>query len=249
MERQHDDNGEGTVGNRGEDILNHLVGDASVHHHGGHEARRAADAGRLEHTEPRLGLHPGGNHVGDDDRQGEEGLERQVGADHQPGQNGAQGNGAHGHTEADQQGVQQGLDEQVPAQVAGQQPLPVKKCKFTGHAARNRPQVPLGQLESRGQHVKQREDDQIGQQDDGNQDDHIVRVRNDRFDLVLQAFGLGVVLLVWFHCVKAPSLFPRFQNRKRVHGLTDFMQTFSAFWDNLIIANRELSRCVLHFSH
>ena len=50
--------------------------------------------------------------------------------------------------------------------------------------------------------------------DNGNQYDHIVGVGDDRFDLVLQPPGLGVVLLVLLHCVKAPSLFPKILERK-----------------------------------
>ena len=214
VQRQDDDDGDGAIGDGREDRLNGLIGHAHGGHDGGHKARRSADAGRLEHAEPRLGFYPGGDHIGDDDRQGEEGLERQIGADHQPGQDGAQGDGAHRHADADLQRVQQGNQQQVLGQVTGQQPLPIVKGKFTGHTAGDGTQVPLRQLERGGQHVQQRKDDQIGQQDNGNQYDHIVGVGDDRFDLVLQPPGLGVVLLVLLHCVKAPSLFPKIPERK-----------------------------------
>ena len=53
-------------------------------HEGRDKAGSAADAGGLEHTHPCLRLDPGGDHIGDDHRQGEEGLEGKVAADHQP---------------------------------------------------------------------------------------------------------------------------------------------------------------------
>ena len=206
VQRQYDDDGDGAVCHRRQQRFDHLVGNTHVRHDGGHETGGAADTGRLKHTQPGLGLHPGGNHVGDDDRQGEEGLEGQVAADHEPRQNGAQQNGTYGNADADQQGVQQRLDEQVHGQVTGQQPLPVIERELARYAARHVAQIALGQLEGRGQHVHQREDDQIHQQDDGDQYDHIVRIRHHCHDLVFQPPGLGIILLIWFHRVQVPSL-------------------------------------------
>lgn len=153
--------------------------------------------GGLEHTQPCLRLDPGGDHIGDDHRQGEEGLEGKVAADHQPGQYGAKGDGAHGNADADGQGVQQGLEQQIPGKVTGQQPLPIVQGKFAyvGHGAAGGSQVPLRELERGGEHVYQGKNDQISQQNNGNQHDHVIGVGYDCLDLILETPGFRIRLI------------------------------------------------------
>ena len=108
MKGQHDDDGDRAIGQP----LRH------IQPQGGHEAGRAAQPRCLEHGQPRLGFAPGGDHVGDNHRQGEKLLEGQIRPDHQPGQNGTQQDGAHGHADADDQGVDQRLDQHGPGPVS-----------------------------------------------------------------------------------------------------------------------------------
>ena len=176
MKGQHDDDGDRAIGQP----LRH------IQPQGGHEAGRAAQPRCLEHGQPRLGFAPGGDHVGDNHRQGEKLLEGQIRPDHQPGQNGTQQDGAHGHADADDQGVDQRLDQHGPGQLTGQQPLPVVQGKVAGLAAAYSPDVPLGQLKGGGDHVQQRQDDQIDQQNDGDQYDDVVGICHHCLDLILQ---------------------------------------------------------------
>ena len=178
VERQHDDDGDGAVGQP----LRH------VQPQGCHEARCAAEAGGLEHGQPSLRFAPGGDHVGDDHCQGEKLLEGQIRADHQPCQDGSQQDGTHGDTYADGQGVDQRLDQHGPGQFAGQEPLPViqRKRSHVIHGTAHGPQIPLGQLEGSCDHVQQRQNDQIDQQDDGDQYDDVVGIGHHGLDLILQ---------------------------------------------------------------
>ena len=68
----------------------------------------------------------------------------------------------------------------------GQQPLPVVQGKVAGLAAAHSPDVPLGQLKGGGDHVQQRQDDQIDQQNDGDQYDDVVGICHHCLDLILQ---------------------------------------------------------------
>ena len=196
VQGQHDDDGDGAVGQPLRDLQPQR----------GHEPGCAAHAAGLEHGQPGLGFAPGGDHVGDDHRQREELLAGQVGPDHQPRQDGAQHDGTHGHAHADGQGVDQRLDQHGPGQLTGQQSLPVVKRELAGLAAAYCADIPLGQLKGRGDHVQQRQDDQIDQQDDGDQHDDVVGVRHHRLDLVLQTAAFGIGLLFGFHLPLAPSL-------------------------------------------
>ena len=143
--------------------------------------------------------------------------------------------------------MQQRLDQQVHGQLTGQQTLPVIECDFAGHAALHISQIALRQLKGGFQHVHQWKNDQIGQQNDGDQNNNIVRIRHDRSDLVFQPAGFGVVLLTCFHCLQAPLSFLRI----KAHRLHQFMQTFSASYAYIIIfsvklqgRNRNFHRCV-----
>ena len=55
-----------------------------------------------------------------------------------------------------------------------------------GLAAAHSPDVPLGQLKGGGDHVQQRQDDQIDQQNDGDQYDDVVGICHHCLDLILQ---------------------------------------------------------------
>lgn len=201
VERQHNDDRQTAVSDGRQNGFDLLRGYARIHHEGRDKAGSAADAGGLEHTQPCLRLDPGGDHIGDDHRQGEEGLEGKVAADHQPGQYGAKGDGAYGNADADGQGVQQGLEQQIPGKVTGQQPLPIVQGKFAyvGHGAAGGSQVPLRELERGGEHVYQGKNDQISQQNNGNQHDHVIGVGYDCLDLILQAFEFYLSTVFLFH--------------------------------------------------
>ena len=167
------------------------------------EAWRAADTLCLKHGQPCLGLAPAGDHVRDNDRQREKRLERQVGADHQPRQHRTEQDRADRNTEADQQRIEQRLDQQVVGQVGTQQALPVPKREIAGGTARL-PRVALGERERGRDHIQQREHDQIGQQHDCDQHNHVIRIGDHGFDLILQPPGLGVIFILWFHRFRFP---------------------------------------------
>ena len=103
----------------------------------------------------------------------------------------------YGNADADGQGVQQGLEQQIPGKVAGQQPLPIVQGKFAyvGHGAAGGSQVPLRELECGGEHVYQGKNDQISQQNNGNQHDHVIGVGYDCLDLILETPGFRIRLI------------------------------------------------------
>ena len=173
--------------------------DAKAHQ----EARRAADSFGLEHGQPSLRFAPAGDHVRNDNSQREERLEREVGTNHQPREDRADHDSEERYANADQQRVEQRLEQHLLGQRAAEQSLPVVQCKVASGAACEAG-ILLSEGERGGDHVQQREHDQVSQQHNRDQYDHVVGVGNNRLNLVFQTSGLGIVLILWFHSIKFP---------------------------------------------
>ena len=177
------------------------VGNVDAHAH--QEARRAADSFGLEHGQPSLRFAPAGDHVRNDNSQREERLEREVGTNHQPREDRTEQDCEERYADTDQQRVEQRLDEHLLGQRAAEQSLPVVKGEVACGAACEAG-ILLSESERSGDHVQQREHDQVSQQHDRNKHDHVIGVGNNRLYLVFQTSGLGIVLILWFHSIKFP---------------------------------------------
>ena len=194
MQGQHDDDRDGTVGQplRCRDAQ------------GRHESRRAADPFRLEHRQPGLRLCPGGDHVGNDDRQGEKAFAGKIRADHQPGEDRAEKDREEGNRESDQQRIEQRLEQQFAAQFAGQQSLPVIQGERAGlDSCPGR--ISLCHGKGGLNHLKERHDDQVKKQNDRDQHNHIVRIGDHIQDLILQPSGFGIADFACVHLCSIPS--------------------------------------------
>ena len=154
--------------------------DAKTHQ----EAWRTADAFGLEHGQPSLRFTPARDHIRNDNCQREERLEGKIRADHQPCKNRSDQDGEERYADTDQQRIEQRLEQHLLGQCTAEQALPVIQCERSRCAA-CQSCILLGQRKRGRNHIQQRKNDQVGQQHDRDQHDQVIRVGDNRLDLVL----------------------------------------------------------------
>ena len=155
-----------------------------------------AAGGSAEHRQPGQSLGPRGDHVRHGDQQ--DFLARQVRADHQPSQDGAQRHGNQRGANTADQGVAQRLPQDGLAHIAGQHVFPIVQSKvahFAVHAA----QLRLSQGEGLLDHGQQGDHDQAEQHNQADQHDHVERVfhhiQNQVFQPCLRHALFGKIFL------------------------------------------------------
>ena len=170
MKRKHGDDRDRTVCQPVGNI------DAKTHQ----EAWRTADAFGLKHGQPSLRLTPARDHIRNDNCQREERLEGKICADHQPCKNRSDQDSEERYADTDQQRIEQRLEQHLLGQCTAEQALPVIQCERSRQSC-----ILLCQRKRGRNHIQQRKNDQVGQQHDRNQHDQVIRVGDNRLDLVL----------------------------------------------------------------
>ena len=151
------------------------------------KSRCTADTFGLKHSQPCLRLTPGRNHVRDNNRKREKLFKRQVSANHKPCEHRTERNRQNRNANTDQQRIEQRLEQQLTRQFASQQAVPIVKSEFAGRAA-CRACITLRQYKGGRDHVQQRQHNQIGQKDNRDQYNNVVRIGHNLQNLIFDPF-------------------------------------------------------------
>ena len=176
MQHHNQDNGDGAVG---QPVRNR--------HTQTSKEPKLSGTGVAENGEPRQRLAPGRDHIGDDNQHTDLLFHRNIGAYHQPSQNGTKRHRNQRHEEANQQGVPEGLPEDRLRHLAGTHILPVIERKIADIAV-NAAQLTLCKRDRILEHFQQRYNDQTDQTDQANKHDHVKRIGDDIQEQVFRPF-------------------------------------------------------------